>query len=85
MAAAIAASRGAVLGPAAMETRYVTEDVPYGLAFYLWLARSRGIPMPVTEAVVTALEALWGRDLRDNPLLAHIAPDSTLFEGIGRA
>ena len=56
MAARIAETRGAVLGPAEMETRYVTEDVPFGLAFYLWLARGRGIAMPVTEAVCTALE-----------------------------
>jgi opine dehydrogenase len=87
MAAAIAVSRGAVLGPAAMETRYVTEDVPYGLAFYLRLARGRGIAMPVTEAVVTALETLWGRDLRRNPLLDPLDPaglDAALAHGFGR-
>ena len=87
MAAAIAVSRGAVLGPATMETRYVTEDVPYGLAFYLWLARGRGIAMPVTEAVVTALETLWGRDLRRNPLLDPLDPaglDAALAHGFGR-
>ena len=87
MAAAIAVSRGAVTGPATMETRYVTEDVPYGLAFYLWLARGRGLAMPVTEAAVTALEALWGRDLRRNPLLDALDPrtlDAALARGIGR-
>ncbi|PZW44907.1 opine dehydrogenase [Humitalea rosea] len=87
MAAAIAVSRGAVLGPAAMDTRYVTEDVPYGLAFYLWLAAARGVAMPVTEAVVTSLEALWGRDLRTNPLLHALDParlDAALEHGIGR-
>jgi len=87
MAAAIERSRGAVNGPASTETRYVTEDVPYGLAFYLWLAAARGIAMPVTEAVVTALEALWGRDLRRNPLLDAIDPgglDAGLRDGIGR-
>ena len=87
MAAAIAASRGAVPGPAAMETRYVTEDVPYGLSFYLWLARARGLAMPVTEAVVTALEVLWARDLRRNPLLERLEPaglERALQEGFGR-
>ncbi|MCR0981670.1 NAD/NADP-dependent octopine/nopaline dehydrogenase family protein [Roseomonas populi] len=87
MAEAIAMSRGSVLGPASMETRYVTEDVPYGLAFYLWLARGRGIPMPATEAVVTALEALWGRGLRANPLLEGLDPatlDGALAQGYGR-
>jgi opine dehydrogenase len=87
MAAAIAISRGSVAGPASMETRYVTEDVPYGLAFYLWLARERGLAMPVTEATVTALEVLWGRNLRRNPLLDPLvskALDSALRHGIGR-
>jgi opine dehydrogenase len=87
MAAAIAVSRGSVAGPATMETRYVTEDVPYGLAFYLWLARGRGLAMPVTEAVVTALEALWGRGLRRNPLLDPLVAeslDAALRHGFGR-
>jgi opine dehydrogenase len=70
-----------------METRYVTEDVPYGLAFYLWLARGAGVPMPQTEAVVALLETLWGRDLRGNGLLATLgaAPlPEMLRDGIGR-
>ncbi len=87
MAAVIARSRGSVLGPAAMDTRYVTEDVPYGLSFYLWLAAARGLALPVTGAVVLALETLWGRDLRTNPLLARLDPralDAALEHGIGR-
>jgi opine dehydrogenase len=73
MAMAIAQSAGAVPGPTDPETRYITEDVPYGLAVGLWLARSRRVAMPVTDAVVTALEAIWGRDLRANPLLEGLA------------
>ncbi|WP_426956499.1 NAD/NADP octopine/nopaline dehydrogenase family protein [Muricoccus radiodurans] len=87
MAAAIAVSRGAVHGPATMETRYVTEDVPYGLSFTLWLARAKGLSLPVTDAVVTALESLWGRDLRANPLLDALDPaglDAALARGVGR-
>ena len=85
-AAAIAAKRPDVLGPKTLETRYVTEDVPFGLSFYLALAGTT--PMPVTSAVVTALEALWGRDLRANPVLDAIDLASLprgLWEGIGRA
>ncbi|WP_376097389.1 NAD/NADP octopine/nopaline dehydrogenase family protein [Roseomonas sp. CCTCC AB2023176] len=88
MAAAIAASRSAVLGPAGMDTRYVREDVPYGLAVYLRLAEARGLPMPVTAAVTTALGALWGADLRANPLLDALdlsRLDDDLRDGIGRA
>lgn len=87
MGAAIAAGGRAVNGPAAMETRYVTEDVPYGLAFYLWLAARRGIAMPRTEATVTVLESLWGRELRANPLLAALEGGDLagmLRDGLGR-
>jgi len=44
--------------------------------------------MPVTSAVVTALEALWGQNLRANPILDAIdlaALSQALMSGIGRA
>jgi opine dehydrogenase len=87
IAAAIAAKRPEVLGPKTMDSRYVTEDVPFGLGFYLAAAAPRGVAMPVTEAVVRSLEVLWGRDLRANPMLAAIdlaglAP--LLRDGVGR-
>ncbi|MBR0673931.1 NAD/NADP octopine/nopaline dehydrogenase family protein, partial [Neoroseomonas soli] len=69
MTLAIENGRGVIAGPTDMATRYVTEDVPYGLAFYLALAAAVGEPMPVTAATVTVLETLWGRPLRENPLL----------------
>lgn len=69
MTAAIQAGAGVIAGPTDMATRYVTEDVPYGLAFYLALAAAIGQPMPVTEASVTVIETLWGQGLRANPLL----------------
>jgi opine dehydrogenase len=87
MGQAIAATGRSVAGPASMETRYVTEDVPYGLAFYLWLAARRGIALPRTEATVTVLETLWHRDLRDNPLLAALEGQdlaAMLRDGVGR-
>ena len=43
--------------------------------------------MPVTAAVVTALEVLWGRGLRENPLLDAIdlgRMPALLRDGIGR-
>ncbi|MDO9501616.1 NAD/NADP-dependent octopine/nopaline dehydrogenase family protein [Falsiroseomonas sp.] len=87
MGLAIAASGRSVNGPAQMETRYVTEDVPFGLSFYLWLAARRGVAMPRTEAVVTVLETLWARDLRDNALLSALAGldlTTALRDGVGR-
>lgn len=88
MGPAIAAAGRSVNGPSSMDTRYVTEDVPYGLAFYLWLAARKGIAMPRTEATVTLLETLWQRELRGNSLLDSVGTcDLTiaLREGIGRA
>lgn len=88
MGAAIGAAGRSVAGPTSMETRYVTEDVPFGLSFYLWLARGRGVAMPRTEATVAVLETLWGRDLRANALLDTLDPlhlPRLLREGIGRA
>jgi opine dehydrogenase len=87
MGAAIQASGRNVAGPTAMDTRYVTEDVPYGLAFYLWLAARRGIAMPRTDATVMVLETLWQRDLRANPMLEALGAGELgpmLRDGVGR-
>lgn len=88
MGPAIATAGRNVHGPTSMDTRYVTEDVPHGLAFYLWLAARRDIAMPRTEATVTLLETLWQRGLRDNTLLDAIGIGdlpTLLREGVGRA
>ena len=69
MARAIAEGRGAVLGPVELTSRYITEDVPYGLTFYLALAAARGVAMPVTQSVVTALEACCAKPFSHSPLL----------------
>ena len=87
MAAAIAAGRGAVYGPTDLGNRYVTEDVPYGLVFYLRLAGAQGVAMPVTAACATALAAASGGALDVNPLLDGLdlsALDQQLRHGIGR-
>ncbi len=70
MSQQIAAGRGAVLGPTEITSRYITEDVPFGLAFYLALARAKHLHMPITQAVVVALEASCGAPLSHNPLLS---------------
>ena len=57
------ARRGGPPGPTTIETRYVLEDVPFGLVFYLALAGEAGVAMPVTEGAVRLASAAWGRDL----------------------
>ena len=39
-------------GPASMEDRFVTEDVPYGLVLLSTLGRFLNIPTPITDAIV---------------------------------
>ena len=87
MTAEIAAKRPEVLGPKTADNRYVTEDVPYGLAYYLAIAAPKGIAMPITDGMVRMLETLWRRDLRANPMLDELdlaALPRLLREGIGR-
>ncbi|MGG5810820.1 NAD/NADP octopine/nopaline dehydrogenase family protein [Falsiroseomonas sp. CW058] len=87
MTARIAAARPEVRGPRTTESRYVIEDVPFGLSYYLALATARGVAMPVTDGVVRTLEALWGRDLRRNPMLDALDLRDLprlLAEGAGR-
>jgi opine dehydrogenase len=87
MTASIAASAGAVMGPTAVATRYLTEDIPFGLSAWLRLGEAKGVAMPVTAAVVTALTALTGLDLAANPLLEGLDPAAlhgAFAAGVGR-
>lgn len=75
MMAELHARRGGPAGPTTLETRYVLEDVPYGLVFYLALAGEAGVAMPVTEGAVRLASAAWGRDLAAmNDLLPALGP-----------
>jgi opine dehydrogenase len=75
IAAEIHARRGGPPGPTEMSTRFVTEDVPFGLVFYQWLARAKGLSMPLTDASVVLASSVWGQDFaRQNDLLALLDP-----------
>ncbi len=50
----------ALRAPGAVETRWLTEDVPYGLATWAALARQVGVPTPVMDALVTLASAVLG-------------------------
>ena len=64
IAAELHRRRGGPPGPTALATRFVLEDVPYGLAFYEALGRIAAVPTPATSAVTTTLCLLYGQDLR---------------------
>ncbi|RVT85252.1 NAD/NADP octopine/nopaline dehydrogenase [Rhodobacteraceae bacterium CCMM004] len=60
-------------GPATADSRYVTEDVPYGLATTVAVARLAGVPVPLHAAGVTVFSALYGRDFAaENDLLTAL-------------
>lgn len=61
--------RGGV-GPATADSRYVLEDVPFGLVPVARLGRLVGRPATLHEAGIALLSAAYGRDLEeDNDLL----------------
>jgi opine dehydrogenase len=71
-AAMHAAGRGGT-GPATADSRYVTEDVPFGLWPTVVLGRMAGAPAPLHEAGVRVFSAMYGRDFAaENDLLAAL-------------
>jgi opine dehydrogenase len=63
-------------GPATAESRYVLEDVPFGLVMTVKLGRLAGRPAELHEAGVKIFSALYGRDFfAENDLLSAIDMD----------
>ncbi len=60
-------------GPATADSRYVTEDVPYGLALTAELGRMVGRPARLHEAGIRIFSAMYGRNfVAENALLEGI-------------
>ena len=73
IAAELHAKRGGPPGPVRTDTRYVSEDMPYGLAFVEALGRIAGVPTPATRTIVDAASLVNGIDYRQqNDLLAPL-------------
>lgn len=61
------------MGPRDIQTRYVLEDVPFGLVATLYLAQICGVAAPLHQSGVEILSAAYGRDLaKDNDILPEI-------------
>lgn len=64
-------------GPATADSRYVTEDVPFGLVMTARIGRLAGRPAELHEAGIRIFSAMYGRDFAaENDLLAALALDS---------
>lgn len=73
-------------GPATAESRYVTEDVPYGLAVTAALGRMIGCPASLHEAGIRIFSAMYGRDFAaENDLLPALELDRFTLDDLERA
>ncbi|MDB5859241.1 MAG: octopine/nopaline dehydrogenase [Ramlibacter sp.] len=73
IAAELHAKRGGPPGPTDVATRYLSEDIPFGLAFGLVLGELAGVAMEATRTVVASASLLLGRDLAaENDLIAPL-------------
>jgi opine dehydrogenase len=54
----------ALRAPGAVNTRWLTEDVPYGLVTWASLAEQVGVPTPIMDALITLISAVLQLDCR---------------------
>ncbi|MFK8080665.1 MAG: NAD/NADP octopine/nopaline dehydrogenase family protein [Granulosicoccus sp.] len=73
-------------GPATADSRYVTEDVPYGLVVTAKLGRLVGRPAPLHEAGIALFSAMYGRDFAtENELLPALDLDKITLSELSEA
>ncbi|MEY9543142.1 opine dehydrogenase [Bradyrhizobium diazoefficiens] len=83
MAQTLAQRSGGVNGPNTLDTRYVTEDVPFGLVPTIRLAEIAGVPAPLHEAGLRLISALYGRDFEaENDILPQLGPLSLVLRDL---
>lgn len=74
-AAAVTARGNDPMGPKSLDTRYLLEDIPFGLTVTLFLAELAGVDAPLHQSGVNIISACYGRDLaQGNDLLGECGP-----------
>ena len=72
-------------GPNTADSRYVLEDVPFGLVVTARLGRMAGCPAVLHEAGIRIFSALYGRDFElENDLLAALELDLMTLDQLNR-
>jgi opine dehydrogenase len=83
IAAELHAKRGGPPGPTDTGTRFLAEDMPFGLVFCEVLGRMAGVRMDATRTMVDAAGLMLGRDLRaENDLVAALGLGDETAEGM---
>ncbi|WP_298918435.1 NAD/NADP octopine/nopaline dehydrogenase family protein [uncultured Roseobacter sp.] len=73
-------------GPATADSRYVTEDVPYGLQLTAVLGRLTGQPARLHEAGIEIFSAMYGRDFTtENEILNALELDRFSLDDLQQA
>jgi opine dehydrogenase len=85
IAAELHAKRGGPPGPTSPDTRYLTEDIPFGLVFCNALGQMAGVPMPATQVMIDAAALVAGQDFRrQNDLIEPLSLAHETVEGLCR-
>jgi opine dehydrogenase len=74
MAAMVHKQRQGPPGPTSLDTRFVTEDVPFGIVPLVELAARRDVPLRLHQAGVQLFCALYGRDFSTENDLLRVLP-----------
>lgn len=73
-------------GPATSDSRYVTEDVPYGLVVTARLGKLASIPTPLHEAGIAVFSAMYSRNFTtENELLPALQLDGMTIDDLHKA
>ena len=83
IAAELHKRRGGPPGPIDVETRYLSEDVPFGLVFLRALGDIAQIPVPVTTALIFTSSLVAGEDFSaGNDLISRLGLSSESVDGL---
>jgi len=77
--------RGGPPGPTDLDTRFLSEDLPYGLVFLETLGRVAGMAMPATHTLIASASLIAGHDYaQDNNLLEPLGLADETMAGLQR-